>query len=142
MKLALVAALVLTGLLEGCSTVNPASIQANSKLRSMQSAYVYTHGGSSADMDAEVQEALINRGLTVRAGPEEGKPTDVDFYVRYADSWRWDLAMYLKSLHIQFYDAKSGALLASGSFSNSFLHSFPDPGQKISEVVATMFGEN
>ncbi len=67
---------------------------------------------------------------------------DVDFYVRYADSWKWDITIYLKELHIQFYDVKDGVLLASGSFSNSFLHSFPDPGQKVSDVIASMYGEN
>lgn len=92
-------------------------------------------------MDSYVQESLITRGIRVRAGPETSIPNDVDFYVTYSDSWRWDLTMYLKELHIHFYDAKSGALIASGSFSNSLLHSFPDPGKKVSEVIATMYGE-
>jgi len=141
MKSVVFAGSILMGLLSGCSTVNPASVAAGSKLKGMKSAYVYTHGGSSADMDTHVEEALLDRGLRVRAGLESEKPTDVDFYVRYDDSWRWDVTMYLKELHIQFYDAKDGALLASRSFSNSLLHTFPDPRKKVSEVVATMYGE-
>jgi hypothetical protein len=125
----------------GCSTVNPATTQLNSKLSSMKSAYVITHGGTSADMDLHLQEALVKRGLTVKAGPEESKAADVDFYASYTDTWRWDLTMYLKELHIAFYDAKSGALLASGSFNNSFLHSFPNPADKVRDVIATMYGE-
>lgn len=127
--------------MSGCSTINPATIQSETKLRSFKTAYVVTHGGNSADMDTHLQEALVNRGLEVRAGPESSKPTDVGFYAVYSDSWKWDLTMYLKELHIQFYEAKSGVLLASGSFSNSLLHSFPDPGKKVADVVATMYGE-
>jgi hypothetical protein len=127
--------------LSGCSTVNPAHTQSNFNLRSLRSVYVVTHGGSSADMDAHMQDALVSRGLIVRAGPETAKPSDIDFYVTYADSWQWDFSMFLKELHIQFYDAKNGALIASGSFSNSFLHTYPDPGKKVAEVIATIYGE-
>jgi len=140
---ALVSALLLAGLVcfSGCSTINPASTLPQSNLRGYKSAYVVAHGGNSADMDAHMQEALISRGVSVRAGPESAKPSDVDFYVVYTDSWRWDLMMYLKDLNIQFYEAKTGAMIASGSFSNSFLHSFPNPGKKVSDVIATMYGE-
>jgi hypothetical protein len=141
MKLASISFLAALAILSGCSTINPASALPGSNLRDLKAAYVVTHGGNSADMDSYVQESLITRGIRVRAGPETSIPNDVDFYVTYSDSWRWDLTMYLKELHIHFYDAKSGALIASGSFSNSLLHSFPDPGKKVSEVIATMYGE-
>jgi hypothetical protein len=140
-KLASAALLAALVCLSGCSTVNPASTLPQSSLRSFKSAYVVAHGGNSADMDTHMQEALISRGVSVRAGPESAKPADVDFYVVYSDSWRWDLMMYLKDLNIQFYEAKTGAMLASGSFHNSLLHSFPNAGKKVSDVIATMYGE-
>jgi len=124
-----------------CSTVNPARTQAESNLRTFKTAYVVTHGGSSFDMDQHLQNALLDRGLKVSAGPEKAKPTDVEMYAIYTDTWRWDLTMYLKSLQIQFYETKNGTLVASGSFSNGILHSWPDAGKKVSEVVATMYGE-
>ncbi len=92
-------------------------------------------------MDGHLEDALAARGLNVRSGDEAVKPADVDFYATYNDTWRWDITMYLKDLQIRFYQSKSNALISSGSFSNSFMHSFPDAGKKVSEVVATMYGE-
>lgn len=125
----------------GCSTVNPARTQAGNNLSNFKTVYVVTHGGSSVDMDTHLQNTLLDRGLKVSAGSENAKPINVDMYAIYTDTWRWDLTMYLKSLQIQFYETKNGTLIASGSFSNGILHSWPDAGKKVAEVVATMYGE-
>ncbi len=131
----------LTLLLGGCSTTNEVHVAADSNLKGYKTAYLVVHGGNSSDMDGHIEDALVDRGVRVRSGTEEGKPADVDFYVTYDDTWRWDITMYLKDLRIAFTDRRSGERLASGYYSNSLVHSFPNPGATVSGVIATMYGE-
>jgi hypothetical protein len=118
-----------------CSTsqdiiVNPANIG-----HPIRSAYVVAHGDKSSDVDASIQRELFRHGIAVTAGPE-GKQTDAaDVVVKYNDEWSWDMAMYLRALDIQIYDAKSGNLLASAGWKNSALHGFHGLDSIVNDLV-------
>lgn len=118
--------------LVGCSTSSRVVVNPGSTLVA-KSAYVVLHGGNSEDMDAHMQRELMAHGLTIKAGPEVDNP-GTDLIVRYADSWRWDMTMYLSTLDIQVYDTQSGTLLASGSWKNSALHGYHG-GEKVTRQV-------
>jgi hypothetical protein len=84
--------------------------------------------------------SLARRGVKVSIGPLRDKPQDVACYVVYTDHWNWDLAMYLDSLDVQFFDNSTGQMIASGSFRNSqVMESFPNPRKKTFEVVDSIY---
>ena len=119
----------------GCATsqdivVNPAN--AGHRLRS---AYVVVHGDKSSDVDAAIQRELFRRSIAVSAGPDVRQVESADAIIKYVDAWNWDMAMYLRALDIQVYDAKSGALLASASWKNSAMHGFHGMDGVVSELV-------
>ncbi|MBC7370237.1 MAG: hypothetical protein H7326_01655, partial [Bdellovibrionaceae bacterium] len=47
--------------------------------------------------------------------------------------------MYLNSVSIEFYNAKTGALLTRGEFKNSAFHGFPDAGEVVKSIMDEMF---
>jgi hypothetical protein len=49
--------------------------------------------------------------------------------------------MYLKSIDLQMFDAKSGNLLVEGHWQNSVMHSFPDPAGVMHELVPDMLAK-
>ena|ERR1022692_420082 len=61
-----------------------------------------------------VQEVLTDHGMPATSGLLSAMPTDTECKVIIHDKWFWDVHEYLLSLDIKFYDAHSGALLASG----------------------------
>ena len=123
----------------GCSTSSRVVVNPGSTLVA-RSAYVVLHGGNSEDMDGHVQRELMAHGLTVKAGPERDDP-GTDLVVRYADNWRWDMTMYLRSLDIQIYDASTGTLMASGSWKNSALHGYHGAEKVTKQVMDEIFAK-
>ncbi len=136
----MVAVLAVATTLAGCATHNRVVVNPGHQTV-LRSAYVVLHGGNSADMDAHVQQELMAHGIQVKAGPEV-REAGTDVVVRYTDNWRWDMAMYLRSLDIQIYNASSGTLIASGSWKNSALHGYHSAEkvtrQVMSEVLAKL----
>ena len=61
-----------------------------------------------------VQEALSDHDLPATSGLLSAMPANTECKVIIHDQWFWDVQWYLLSLDIQFYDARSNALLASG----------------------------
>lgn len=104
----------------------------------LSSAYLVSPGGNSKEMDDSFEQALARHGLKVAA--DKAEPTDpkaYDVVVKYDDSWRWDLAMYLLSLDVELYDGKDGALMAHSTWHNSPAHGF----QKANDVVPQLLDE-
>src|SRR4051794_23375141 len=108
----------------------PAAKRAN-----YQTAFVVTHGDRSADMDALLQRELLRHGLGVSAGPEGSAPGDSQLIVRYADDWRWDLKMYLRSFDVMVFDANTKTPLATGNWKNSLFHGFYEKDRIVAQVV-------
>jgi hypothetical protein len=105
-----------------------------------QTVFVVTHGENSADIDALLQKELLRRGLSVSAGPEGSAIADTQLLVRYADDWRWDLKMYLRSFDVMVFDAYTKVLLATGSWKNSAVHSFYSEDKVVANVVKQTLG--
>jgi hypothetical protein len=96
--------------------------------------------GNSPEMDANLEVALQQQGLQVKAPLPAGTRTtsEVDATVSYIDVWRWDIAMYLKSISLRIFDAKTGDLLVSGEWNDSALHGFRDAKAVVNELVGEM----
>ena len=96
--------------------------------------------GNSEAMDGALRNALVQNGFTVRAPLPVGtrQSSEVDGIVSYVDVWRWDIAMYLHSVAIKIFDARTGDLLVAGDWKNSAFHGFQDENRVISELVAEM----
>jgi len=132
---------LVAGSLVGCAThsgviVNPSITKAR-----YQSAYVVVHGDRSSDMDANLQKELLRHGLSVTVGPETNSTGDAQLIVRYADDWKWDMAMYLRSFDVMFFDAHTKVLLATGSWKNSPMHGFHSADGVVAQVVDQTFGK-
>ena len=130
------AAILLVG---GCATRSSVVVNPGVSLQA-KSAYVVLHGGNSGDMDVHIQRELMAHGLVVKAGPELRQP-DTDIIVRYSDDWRWDMAMYLRSLDVQVYSVSTGELVASGSWKNSALHGFHSEEGVVKDVIDQIFAK-
>lgn len=132
-------ALCLCGLVPGCTTsldvvASPAATEA-----AFTSAYIVSHDENAGPMCGRIQRALLGRGLEVGAGNESDAPAGVDLIVRYGDSWRWDVVMYLRSFDLEVYDARTRMLLAAGHWKNSALHGFPNADKVVDDVVQQTF---
>ncbi|WP_142698525.1 hypothetical protein [Bdellovibrio sp. ZAP7] len=103
-------------------------------------AHVINQGGNSKDMDTHVSRALMVRGLKVTDSESVANLPKTDILVKYTDSWQWDITMYLRAVDITFYD-RSGNILASGNYTNSFFHEWPNEGQVVQKVVDDMFAK-
>jgi hypothetical protein len=97
--------------------------------------HLVNHGGPGADMDANIQREFLSRGVAVKAGADEGDHGNAELIVRYADDWKWDLKMYLWSLDLMVYDARSGTRIGTGRWKNSTLHGFYSSEKVVTDVV-------
>ena len=123
----------------GCSTVEKGKRYDDAQLDSLKTAFVVMTAKGNWDIGMNIREALAERGVQVTIGNLHDKPKEVAFYVTYTDIRKWDVSMYLHSLDIQFLDGATDKLLASGSFRNSFFHSFPNEREKTFAVVESMY---
>lgn len=123
--------------LSACATSSQVLVQpsTNAAVRSYHSAYLVIHGGSSSDMDANIERALLKSGFSVTTGSASEPPASAQLVVRYVDDWKWDMAMYLRSFDLMIYDGRSNVLLADGSWRNSVLHGFYSADKVVDQVV-------
>jgi hypothetical protein len=102
-------------------------------------AYVLAHGGPSVDVDMAFATVLTRRGLEIVNVSAAPAVETTGIYVMYDDNWHWDTVMILKSIRVQFFDAKTGSLLVSGDWTNSFLPGFFSPERAVNDVTEEMF---
>ena len=116
--------LIAVCLTTGCETVAPqpeiATQRPTADLSRLKKFYVVRDDEAGAQDERHlqglhaVQMALTEHGMPATAGLLSAMPADTECKVIIHDKWFWDVHWYLLSLDIQFYDAKSGTLLASG----------------------------
>ena len=137
MKKSLVLAVGITFavMFSGCSTSRGVVANPSAPRVDYRSVYIVTHGGNGADMDANMQREFLRHGFSVTAGDEGKAGSDAQLLVRYADDWKWDLAMYLRSLDVMVYDHQTNVLIATGSWKNSLFHGFYSSEKVVAEVV-------
>jgi hypothetical protein len=139
----LFAAALLLMSLAGCSTTQEVLLARAVPDKSIESVAQVPADGNSSEMDDHLTRALQLEGVSVKAPLPAGarKAADVDAIISYTDVWRWDLVMYLKSISIRMFDARSGDLLVSGEWNDSALHGFRDPRQVVEQLVREMFAK-
>ncbi len=123
----------------GCSTLEPGQRHSQVRLEDLKKAYLVIRPYANLTVSRHIGETLNQRGVSVRIGTGDPKPTDVDFVVTYTDKWDWDMAMYLKSLNVQFLDATNGQPIASGSFHQGFFHGYPDLEKTVHAVIESIY---
>lgn len=85
-----------------------------------------------------IEDNLIQRGFTVKGGPELSLPYKSDVLLTYADKWMWDITMYMLELTITFRDPTNNFPMAVG---NSFHTSLTrkSPSEMVDEVLTNIF---
>ena len=132
--------LALAGLgMVGCSSVETGQRHNNANLDALKSAYIISPPYANSTICRHIGESLNQRGVRVRVGTAEAKPTDIDLLIDYTDHWQWDLVMYLHSLDIRFTNPTNGQLLASGAFRQSLFHAYPNLEKTVYEVVDSIY---
>lgn len=128
-------------LFAGCSTTQEIVLAKASPSKKVVTVAQIPEDGNSTQMNANLEAALLKEGVTLKAPLPAGtrKSPAADAIISYVDVWRWDLAMYLKSLNIRMYDAESGDLLVTGQWNDSPLHGFRDAKLTVETVVSDMF---
>ena len=76
--------------------------------------YVVRHSVEKHQINEIIQSEMQVLGVNAQTGPLELKPSDVDVLVTYEDHWAWDITSYLLTLTIEFREAASDKLLATG----------------------------
>lgn len=94
-------------------------------------------------MDINVTEQLIVNGFSTQPPVAAGtrKSTDVDMLVAYSDVWRWELVMYLKTLNINIFDAKTGNLIVTGRWDNSAFYGVQNATGVVKELTDEMLAK-
>ena len=124
----------------GCATTTNIDVMPNRSHTPVHTVYLVVHGASSSDVDAHIRRALLRRGLSETEGTDDSiQNKNVDLVVKYGDHWKWDLTMYLKSIDIEFFDGKTGVLIAESSWENSAFHSFPNAEDVVDGLVNQTF---
>ncbi len=142
-RLLLSSLLAFSALATGCATSQNVTLGQLEPARAITSAALVPQDGNSAAMDDHVRTALMMQGVTARETvyPGTRQSNRVDAIVGYTDVWRWDLTMYLRSLTIQVFDARTGNLLAMGRWDNSAFHGFQDAGQVTRTLMNDVFAK-
>jgi len=123
----------------GCATSTKFSGGDGAAGRTYRSAFLVLNSTDTDGVPEHLQHAMQDLGLNVTSGLEANRPRIVDVVVRYDDTWRWDLAMYLYEIELELYDGVTNSLLATGRWKNSVLHRFPDEERVVAEVVNGTF---
>ena len=76
--------------------------------------YVVHSSSDKRNLEKIVEAQLNSRGYIATSGEEQNIPGDVDIIVKYIDRWMWDITTYLLEITIEFKDAKTDILIASG----------------------------
>jgi hypothetical protein len=134
---------IASSLLVGCSTTQEVTLAKLAPSKKIVSVAQAADADNSTQMNGSLEAALQKEGLSLKAPLALGtrKSADVDALVSYVDYWRWDLAMYMKNLTVNLYDAETGDLLVSGRWNDSTLHGFRDAKVIMQGLVSEMLAK-
>jgi hypothetical protein len=126
------------GLMSSCGVTNKAEVFDAGAIRSARTAYVIQPEDAGRDVHNFIKEGFQSHGVATRTG-NAGAKGNADLNVTYVDHWYWDIVMYLRTFDMSVLDARTGKVVATGSYANSALHGFPDPEKTVKGVVAEIF---
>ena len=129
--------------LAGCATSQRVTLGQASDVRPIKTVALSAEDGNSPAMDANFRDALAAQGIAPAAPAPRSARTapDADAVLSYVDLWRWDLVMYLKSVDVHLFDARSGNLLVTGRWEDSPMHGFRDAKAAVNELVVEMLAK-
>lgn len=124
----------------GCATRQEVVLVKPSGLRPVSAVAQMPADGNSPEMDVFLKSAIEKQGVALKAitAPGEQKASGVDAVISYVDVWRWDLAMYLQSVVVRLFDAETGDLIVTGTWTDSPFHGFRDARLVMEGLVRDM----
>ena len=139
-RFALAVLLSISTFVAGCATSQNVSLGQIGVTKRISTVALVPSDGNSADMDTAIRSAFLAHGIAPKPSLPAGtrRSADVDIVVDYTDQWRWDVAMYLRWVAINVYDAETGSLLVNARWDNSAFHGFQDYRTVVKGLVDEM----
>jgi hypothetical protein len=120
----------------GCGYAQQAHfVRPDTSLASSERVYVIQNEADDWEIGAKIVDALASRGIRAGRGSRATVPADTHVVVTYEDHWMWDITMYMLSLKVDFRDAETDALVASGQSYRTSLYR-KSPETMVEEVMA------
>ena len=137
--LCILCAVILTGC-GGNQTVTRMSSTAPEAIRTVA---ISPQAGNTPEVDRYISKAFISKGIVVSPQLPLGamKSDSVDAVVSYTDLWRWDITTYLDSILVYIYNAKTGELLVSGRWRDSYMHAYHRGENITKELIDAMLAK-
>lgn len=130
----LLPALVILGLLAGCSTYD-AKVERGRSLEGVQRYFVQSNLNDNRAIDHQIAAALKARGVEVETGPLTMMPDETQAIVTYQDHWTWDFGDRLVFLQLIVRDRKTSQTYATIKFSAKV-----PSGKPLSAIVDELVG--
>ncbi|MBE9544986.1 MAG: hypothetical protein IMF02_10865 [Proteobacteria bacterium] len=125
--------------ISSCSSLS-SKISPGINLADYHDYYVVRHDRDMRHIDKFIKNEMQKLGLNAQSGPIDSKPPEVDVIVNYIDKWHWDITVYMLRLTIDFRDAKSDVLLATGKSEHPSFGRKP-PEFHAREILESIFKE-
>jgi hypothetical protein len=113
--------------LTGCGYSTKAMLAPNKNLNNFKTAYLESPTEDEFNLRYAVTDELMKMGYSVKSGKPEN-PSDEDVIVRYSYYPGWDLVKIVKNFQVQFVHARTGEIIATGSYENRPFHFFHREG--------------
>ena len=134
----IIISLSVIAIVSGCASVTVQRVP-NADIVNLGKVYVIHFSPEKRHLERIISDQLNFRGFTSTYGEEQDMPKDIDTMVTYVDHWFWDITNYMLDITIEFRDAKTKALIASGkSYRPSLQRSTPE--KMIIETIDKIFG--
>jgi hypothetical protein len=138
-RIAFLSLVACVALAAGCTTKELAgSLMPGARLSPTEVYYVEKLASDGRGIETAIRDQLEALGKRATSGLAGSAPPAATVLVTYQDRWMWDLRMVLVQLDIQFKNAKTGHVVATGKmFRKEFKTMSPD--EMASEVLAEIF---
>jgi hypothetical protein len=102
---------------------------------------VERHARDSRDLASQIADSLAKAGLQTMAADAGGCADRARYRVTYADSWAWDLRMYLKRLTLEVTDPRTGEIVALAESSQDSLSALGNSHRDVIDRVVSKLVE-
>lgn len=135
--------IITANLMAGCGGTQTVTRMNSASPETIRAVAISPQAGNSPEVDSYIAGAFISRGVGVSPPLPLGtlKSNSVDAIVTYTDVWRWDLTMYLDSISVYLYNAKTGELLVTGRWRDSFFHAYNRGEGVAKSLIAEMLSK-